>query len=97
MIEKISDIRKDTVKGEHECFVCKNKYSWIAIVRGNHKEDIVKRSFGIEVVGKAIAYKRGVWNDGKASGAELEILVNCPECNTTNKTNSYIVTWKTDI
>lgn len=89
-------INDDIIKGEHECYVCKEQFSWLAIVRGNHKEEIIKSIFNPDTIGVAIAYKSGVWDNGKASGAELEIQVRCPKCNCINKINSHIVTWKTD-
>jgi len=92
-VEQISD---DIIKGEHECFVCKTKFSWIAIVKGKHNQDTIEKVYKINVFATAVAHKWSVWNNGKASGADLEIYVDCPECNCKNKLSSHIVTWKTD-
>ena len=95
-IKPISRITDDVVEGKHKCFVCRKEFSWIAIVKGKHTQDIVEKVFKADAFANAVAYNTGVWNKNKAAGAELEIYVNCPDCNCKNKLSSRIITWKTD-
>ncbi|MEK3853433.1 hypothetical protein [Cytobacillus sp. FSL H8-0458] len=75
-------------QGSRICIICKHEFKWAGVFKGEVSPKSIKDILGIEVLADISALKTGVYNNGKTSGAELEVVAKCPECKVKNKFNA---------